>query len=88
MPDDPDLIGPVTTRHGEKFHMDLHCPALHRSNKFRRVVCRSCGLKRSIHEASIVVLDQAEKVFTDPRCSRIVGAGEGCGCCSVCSALR
>ena len=60
-----DLIGPVITRFGEKFHMDLCCPTLHRSRKFRRVVCRSCGLRRSINEAQIVVIDQAKIVHTD-----------------------
>ena len=88
MPNSPELIGPVITKYGERFHMDLYCPGLHRSKKFRRTVCRACGLKRSIHRASTVFLDQAEKVHTDPNCAQIVGAREGCGRCSVCSALR
>ena len=85
---DPDMIGPVITEHGSRFHMDLNCPTLHRSRKSRKQMCRMCGFRNSIHAASLTFLDVVETVHTDEDCPRIVGAAVGCGRCMVCSALR
>ena len=84
----PDLIGPVITEYGTKFHRDLNCPTLNRSRKPRKEMCRQCGLSISIQEVPKVFLDAKSQVHTDAECPRIRVPAAGCDRCQQCSALR
>ena len=79
----PNLVGPIITPNGRRFHRSSGCPTLAQSWKGRKPLCGECGDTYLV--ADVMMMDKNQLVHTKKTCSKVVGELIGYDACQRCA---
>jgi hypothetical protein len=79
----PDLVGPIITPNGRRFHRSSGCPTLAQSWKGRKPLCGECGDTYLVTD--VMMMDKNQLVHTKKTCPKVVGELIGYDACQRCA---
>ena len=79
----PNLVGPIITPNGRRFHRSSGCPTLAQSWKGRKPLCGECGDTYLV--ADVMMMDKNQLVHTKKKCPKVVGELIGYDACQRCA---